>query len=219
MLDTARSEVVVKPSFSEAIEVIFTPQTATISLCYFCSFGAELAINSILGAYYLKNFPALGQTGTGNWAAMFGLLNIAFRPLGGAVSDLLYRKTKSVWVKKIWLHCVGVLTGAFLIAIGVVDSTEKSTMFGLVAGMAFFLEAGNGANYSLVPHIHPFANGIISGVTGAMGNFGGIIFAIIFRYVGNNYGKSFWIIGVLSIGINLAVAWINPIPKGQIGGC
>jgi NNP family nitrate/nitrite transporter-like MFS transporter len=25
--------------------------------------------------------------------------------------------------------------------------------------MAIFLEAGNGANFSLVPHVHPHANG------------------------------------------------------------
>jgi NNP family nitrate/nitrite transporter-like MFS transporter len=218
MLDAARGEVIVKPSFKEAMSVIFSPQTAVVALCYFCSFGAELAINSILGAYYLKNFPKLGQTGTGRWAAMFGLLNVVCRPFGGIMSDFIYKKTGSVWSKKIWLHSLAIITGAFLIAIGVKDSHSHSTMFGLVAGMALFLEAGNGANFSLVPHVHPFANGIISGVTGATGNFGGIIFAIIFRYLGKDYGKAFWIIGVMTIGINLAVCWIKPIPKGQIGG-
>jgi MFS transporter, NNP family, nitrate/nitrite transporter len=157
MLDEARGEVVVKPTLKEAINVIFTPQTLVVASCYFCSFGAELAINSVLGSYYLKNFPPLGQTGTGNWAAMFGLLNIVFRPLGGLISDLIYRRTHSVWAKKIWLHSLALITGAFLIAIGVSDSHDKNTMFGLVAGMAFFLEAGNGANFAIVPHVWPFA--------------------------------------------------------------
>jgi len=218
MLDTARGEVVVKPSFKEWMAVVFTPQTLMIASCYFCSFGAELAVNSILGAYYLKNFPHLGQQGSGNWAAMFGLLNIVFRPLGGIVADIIYRNTRSIWAKKVWLHTLGVLTGAFQIAIGVTNSHNRSTMVGLFAGMAFFLEAGNGANFALVPHIHPHANGIISGMTGATGNLGGIIFAIIFRYNGTNYGKVFWIIGIMTIAINLAVSWIKPIPTGQIGG-
>jgi NNP family nitrate/nitrite transporter-like MFS transporter len=165
-----------------------------------------------------QNFKPLGQTGTGRWAAMFGLLNVVFRPAGGMISDFLYRKTGKVYSKKVLLHTLGVITGAFQIAIGVLDSHSHSTMFGLVAGMAFFLEAGNGANFSLVPHVHPFANGIISGVTGATGNFGGIIFAIIFRYQGTDYGKTFWVIGVITIAVNLAVSWIKPIPKGQIGG-
>jgi MFS transporter, NNP family, nitrate/nitrite transporter len=55
MLDTARGEVVVKPTFREAMKVIFTPQVLVTAGGYFCSFGAELAINSVLGAYYLKN--------------------------------------------------------------------------------------------------------------------------------------------------------------------
>lgn len=218
MLDTARGEVVQKPTFKEIIGVIASPQTLVTAACYFCTFGSELAINSVLGNYYTKNFPKLGLQGTGNWAAMFGLLNGVTRPLGGYVSDLAYRRTHSVWAKKAVLHTYGILTGVFLIAIGVLDSKSQSTMFGLVAGAAFFLEGGNGADFGLVPHVHPHANGVVSGFTGASGNFGGIIFAIIFRYNGKNYGKVFWIIGVMTIAINLAVSWIKPIPKGQIGG-
>lgn len=218
MLDTARGEVVVKPTFREAMQVMFTPQVLVTSGGYFCSFGAEIAINSILGAYYLKNFPTLGQTGSGKWAAMFGLLNVAFRPLGGIISDIIYNNTHSVWWKKVWMHAIGVITGAFLLAIGLLDSHDQSTMFGLVAGMAFFMEAGNGANFSYVPHVHPHANGIVSGVTGAAGNLGGIVFAIIFRYIPGQYSKVIWIIGIMTAGINLALCWIKPIPKGQIGG-
>ncbi|MCJ1273238.1 hypothetical protein MMC21_001028 [Puttea exsequens] len=217
MLDTARGEIVRKPTIKEAVPVVFSLQTLVTCACYFCSFGAELSINSILGAYYIKNFPKLGQTGSGRWAAMFGLLNVVFRPAGGIVGDAVYRRT-NVWGKKALLHTYGIITGAFLIAIGLTDPHTHSKMFGLVAGMAFFLESGNGINFSLVPHVHPFANGIVSGCTGAAGNLGGIIFAIIFRYNGKDYEKVFWIIGVMTIGINIAVSWIRPIPKGQIGG-
>ena len=158
MLDTARGEVIAKPSIKEAIPVVFSLQTLVVAGCYFCTFGAELSINSILGAYYLVNFKSLGQTGTGKWAAMFGLLNIAFRPLGGIISDALYRRS-GLWGKKMLVHGFAIMTGVFLIAIGVTNSKDQNTMFGLIAGMAFFLEAGNGATFSLVPHVHPFANG------------------------------------------------------------
>lgn len=218
LLDAVQAEVIMKPTLKEATRVTFSPQTLTLVACYFCSFGAELAINSSLGVYYLKNFPGLGQTGTGRWAAMFGLFNLFSRPLGGIVADIIYRKTGSVWGKKIWLHTLAIICGAFQIAIGLKDSHSKSTMFGLVAGMAFFLEASNGANFALVPHVHPFANGIVSGATGACGNLGGVTFAIIFRYLGVDYGKTLWVIGVITIGINVCVSWIPPIPKGQVGG-
>ncbi|KAI9867401.1 MAG: hypothetical protein M1813_008959 [Trichoglossum hirsutum] len=218
VLDIARGEVIQTPTWEEALPVIFSLQSLTLAATYFCSFGGELAINSILGSYYLKNFPHLGQTGSGRWAAMFGLLNVVTRPAGGFVGDLIYRYTHSLWAKKFWIHFVGVATGVFLIAIGITDSHHQPTLIGLVAGMAFFHEAGNGANFALVPHVHPFANGIVSGLTGAAGNLGGIIFAIIFRYNGTHYARVFWISGIIHISMNLCVSWIRPIPKGQIGG-
>ena len=217
LLDTARGEIVTAPTLKSTLPVLLSPQTLVTSACYFCTFGAELAINSILGAYYLHNFPKLGQTGSGRWAAMFGLLNIVARPAGGLASDYLYRRA-GVWGKKYLLHTLAVLTGVFEIAIGVTNSHTKSTMMGLVAGLAFFLEGSNGATFSLVPHVHPHANGVVSGVTGATGNLGGIIFAIIFRYLGVEYGRTVWIIGVITVGVNVAVCWIRPVPKHQVGG-
>lgn len=60
--------------------------------------------------------------------------------------------------------------------------------------------------------------GILSGIVGASGNFGGIIFAIIFRYNGKDYARVFWIIGAIGIALNIALIWVRPIPKNQIGG-
>ena len=162
--------------------------------------------------------PTLGLQGSGNWAAMFGLMNIIFRPLGGLVADYAYRSTKTVWAKKILLHSYCTLAGAFLIAIGLTDPHNIGMMVGLLnIGFAFFDEGANGLNFALVPHVHPYANGIVSGVTGASGNFGGIIFAVVFRY-GSGYAHSIWIIGLIIIGLNLTTFWIRPLPKGQLGG-
>lgn len=219
MVDTARGEVVQKPSWGEVFRVIASPQTIVMGLCYFCSFGAELSINSILGNYYQANFPYLGLQGSGNWAAMFGLMNVVWRPLGGVVGDIVYKQTGTVWGKKILLHSYGLAMGVFLVAWGASNPHQLSTFVCLVGvGMAFFLEGVNGLVFSVVPHVHPYANGVVSGFTGASGNLGGIIFAIIFRYETAGFGTSIWIIGVISIAIHLAVCWIPPIPKGQIGG-
>ncbi|KAF7122610.1 hypothetical protein CNMCM5793_000635 [Aspergillus hiratsukae] len=206
------SEVIQKPTLSEALRVIFCLPTVAVALQYACSFGAELAINSILGAYYLKNFPSLGQTNSGRWAAMFGLVNVVFRPAGGFVADLIYRYTKSVWGKKVWLVCLGVCIGASALAVGLLDPQSEGLMFGLVVLMAFFIAASNGANFAIVPHVHPTANGIVSGIVGGMGNFGGIVFAIIFRYNGTHYARALWIIGAIVAGVNLCVSWIRPVP-------
>ena len=115
---------------------------------------------------------------------MFGLLNVVTRPLGGIVSDLLYKRFRTIWIKKVWLHFLGIIAGAFLIAIGVLDSKNTSTMFGLIAGFAFFLEACNGVIFSLVPHVSPNANGVVSGMTGGTGNLGGMFQPALLRSTG-----------------------------------
>lgn len=235
MIDTALGEVVAKPTALTILKVMFRPQVLVLAFWYvlkflsshkskltFCSyfnsFGAELAINSTLSTYYQKNFTELGQTQSGQWAAMFGLLNVVTRPLGGIIADILYKRFPNVWIKKAWIHFLGIVTGAFLIAIGLIDPMNQSTMFGLIAGMAIFLEAGNGANFALVPHVEPQANGIVSGMTGATGNLGGIVFAIIFRYMKRDYAKSFWITGVIGLAMNVVFIPIPPVSKRQIGG-
>lgn len=220
MLATA-GEVVQKPSFREIMSVISTPQVLVTGACYFCTFGAELSINSILGQYYTLNLKPyhLSKTVPGDWAAMFGLMNVVCRPLGGLLSDIAYRATGNVWSKKILLHVYCVITGAFLLAIGLTDPHHLYTLVLLVGvGLSFFLEGANGLNYSLVPHVHPQANGVVSGFTGACGNLGGIIFAIIFRFNTPDYAKAIWIIGAIIIGLNVLVCWIPPVPKRQIGG-
>jgi len=167
---------------------------------YAASFGGELAINSILGAYYLQNFSYLGQTKASNYAAIFGFLNFVTRPLGGVIGDLLYNGFgRSLWLKKMWIHVCGFMTGALLIVIGVLNPHHLPTMIGLISVMAVFHEAGNGANFALVPHVYPYANGILSGLTGAGGNLGGVVFAVIFRFMGGgtDYAKCFLVIGVI----------------------
>lgn len=152
-------ELIIAPTWRETGQVMLSLPTLSLATLYACSFGAELALDSSLGNYYSKNFPKMGQTKSGQWAAMFGLLNVVTRPLGGCIADIIYQRTSSLWAKKAWLTFLVVVTGVFLLAVGLTNPSNKATMFGLVAGLAVFLEASNGANFALVPHVYPFANG------------------------------------------------------------
>ncbi len=58
--------------------------------------------------------------------------------------------------------------------------------------------------------------GLITGVAGAAGDLGGIIYLLIARYNGTQYAKVFWTVGLVNIGASLLVAWIRPVPKGQV---
>ncbi|KAJ5633900.1 hypothetical protein N7528_001742 [Penicillium herquei] len=212
-MSSYKQDLVVAPTRREALSVAFSLPTMAVAIPYGCTFGAELALDSFLGTYYAANFPTMGQTESGRWAAMFGILNIVFRPAGGFLADWIFRMTGNLWAKKALVVFLGVVTGGFLVAIGLTNPTSEAMMFGLVAGMAFFLEAANGAVFGLVPHVHPYANGIVSGLVGGFGNLGGIIFAIVFRYNETNYGRSIWIIGTICLAGSLAVSWVRPAPK------
>ena len=159
LLAAASWELVEKPTYHGSAKAVMSLPTVALIIAYFASFGAELSINSFLASYYKHNFPSLTQTQAGNWAAMFGILNAIFRPAGGIISDVIYRFSHSLWGKKTLVHVLGATTGAFLLIIGFLNPRSESVMFGLFTGLAFFLEAANGACFSLVPHVHPTSNG------------------------------------------------------------
>lgn len=41
----------------------------------------------------------------------------------------------------------------------------------------------------------------------ASGNFGGIIFAIVFRYNGSDFAKAMYVIGAIVIAVNVSSSW------------
>ncbi|KAK2736728.1 hypothetical protein FQN57_000576 [Myotisia sp. PD_48] len=194
-LNRVKAEIIVSPTVRQALRVIVSKESLVLATAYACSLGSS------------------------RWAAMMGLLNVVFRPLGGFIADVLYKKTKSIWAKKIWLTFVGISFSAFLLAVGFSNPKSHPTMVGLITGYAMFMAASNGANFALVPHVHPFANGIVSGLVGAFGNLGGILFSVVFRYYNStDLHQSLWIIGAISLAINIATSWVAPIPESQIGG-
>ena len=71
LLNAASWELVKNPTYKVSLKAIVSLPTLTLIVAYFCSFGTELAVNSFLGAYYLKNFPHLEQTGSGRWVRTF----------------------------------------------------------------------------------------------------------------------------------------------------
>lgn len=159
-LNAASWELVDQPTYRGYVKTLVSLPTLTLIIVYFCTFGTELTVNSFLGADYLQNFESLGQTGWGQWAAMYGLLNAVFRPMGGGLSDLTYRLTCSLWAKKFLMHALAIIMGVFMIVIGFLNPHSKATMVGLMTGLAFSEEAGNGVVFALLPHVHPTFNGM-----------------------------------------------------------
>ncbi|KAK7682148.1 hypothetical protein QCA50_014735 [Cerrena zonata] len=193
------------------------PSTWLPGLAYLTTFGYELAIDANLAnvLFGLFQSPTFGQTKAGYVASIFGLLNVFTRPLGGYFGDLVFAKYRVPGKKYLTLAC-GLLQGLLSLALGLyIDNTTNPSLTVIIVIfvlLAIANEAGNGANFALVPHCNPAYNGFMSGFVGAMGNLGGIIFALIFRFQSRPFGKAFWVSGVVAAVINILLA-VVPVPK------
>ena len=103
----AEATLVKKPSIKDVFAVAFSLTTLVQCACYFVTFGSELAVNSNLSSFYIQaSDNSWSQTLAANWAAMYGLLNIVTRPLGGYIADSIY-PVLGVEGKKYWmLFCI-----------------------------------------------------------------------------------------------------------------
>ncbi|GBE78767.1 Nitrate transporter [Sparassis crispa] len=203
-LDTAVNEPL---TWSLSYQLLVSSLTWLPSLAYLTSFGFELAMDANLSnvLYDLYSSRSFGQTKSGYIASIYGLLNVWTRPFGGYLGDVIYRRF-GVPGKKYLMLVLGILQGFMSIALGLyIDSRERPSLAVVIVVftiLAIVNEAGNGANFSLVPHCNPNSNGMMSGVVGAMGNLGGVLFALVFRFQPIPYGKAFWIVGIVTVGVN-----------------
>jgi len=217
VIPVSELETAVNTSLSahDAVTILLKSLTWLPAFSYLTTFGFELTVeaalaNVIFGLYKSSGF---NQTKAGYVASVFGLLNIFTRPLGGYVGDVIYRRF-GVSGKKYAMVSCGALQGLFAIGLGIyIDrgNPSLSVLIALLVLLALFLEAGNGVNFSLVPHCNPNHNGFMSGFVGGFGNLGGILFSLVFRFQPMPIGMAFWICGTLSVGINALLTFI-PVP-------
>ncbi|KAJ7909482.1 nitrate/nitrite porter [Mycena leptocephala] len=209
-------------TFKSGMEILTSPLTWLPALAYLTTFGLELALDAqmenVLFNLFSKKIGGFDQNRAGYYTSIFGFLNLVTRPFGGYLGDVIYRKYGTKGKKFLTLFC-GIVMGVGFLAGGVYLQNnhaaphlpELATVMGVFSVAAIFSEIGNGANFSLVPHCNPYNNGVMTGIVGAFGNLGGIFFALIFRFQ-TATGKAFWIIGAISIAINVVLIPI-PVPK------
>jgi NNP family nitrate/nitrite transporter-like MFS transporter len=70
---------------------------------------------------------------------------------------------------------------------------------------ALFLKMANGTTYSIVPFVNEKNVGLISGVVGAGGNLGGMLFGFLFKSQSITYIQAFTYIGFTVIGVAAVV--------------
>jgi NNP family nitrate/nitrite transporter-like MFS transporter len=180
-------------------------QVAILNLSYFVTFGSELAVVSMLPFFFMNTFD-LSAIEAGLLASGFAFMNIVARPAGGYFSDKFGRK------KSLTLLIAGLGLGYFLLS---QITSEWSLFLAVIATIfcAFFVQAGEGAVFAIVPLVKRRMTGQIAGMTGAYGNIGGVTFLTIYSFV--DASTFFAIIAASSILVLLVVQFIEE-PKGHI---
>jgi NNP family nitrate/nitrite transporter-like MFS transporter len=181
-------------------------QVAILDLAYFVTFGSELAVVSMLPLFFIETFKGLSPVQAGLLASGFAFMNLAARPGGGWISDKFGRR------KSLMILVGGLAAGYFLL--GQVDGTWAIPV-AVIATMAcsFFVQAGEGAVFAIVPLVKRRMTGQIAGMAGAYGNVGAVTYLTILSFV--DYSTFFLLIAASAGFIFVACAFLTE-PKGHM---
>lgn len=180
-------------------------QVAILDLAYLVTFGSELAVVSMLPLFFLNTFD-LSIVQAGLLASGFAFMNLVARPSGGHFSDRFGRK------KSLTFLIGGLAVGYFVLS----NITSEWPLFLAVAATmacSFFVQAGEGAVFAIVPLVKRRMTGQIAGMAVAYGNVGAVAFLTVFSFV--EPSAFFLTIAGAAIVTLIAVQFLDE-PKGQM---
>ena len=172
-----------------------------LTLAYAMCFGMEITFDNVASLHFVDSFH-LSQSTAGFWAGIFGFMNIFARALGGIVSDKVGGKF-GMRGKGLLLAGVLLLEGC-----GLIIFAQSGTLLVAIVSMltfALFLKMSNGATYGIVPFVNEKNVGLVSGIVGAGGNLGGMLFGFLFKSQSITYVQAFTYIGYTVIAVALVV--------------
>jgi NNP family nitrate/nitrite transporter-like MFS transporter len=181
---------------------------AALNTTYFANFGAELAVVSMLPLFFEETW-GLSAAAAGMIASSFAFVNLFARPMGGLVSD---RMGNRKFVMLAYMFGIGV--GFALM--GLMDSTWPLIIaVAITIFCSFFVQGAEGATFGIIPSIKRRVTGQISGMAGAYGNVGAVVYLTIFTFVDSS--TFFFIISAGAfVSWLVCLAWLKE-PEGGFG--
>lgn len=162
------------PGGSGAIaSAVKDPRVWALAAIYGGCFGMELFVNERAAGYYQDRF-ALTEGAAGVIVALFGLMNLFARSLGGFLGDR-FAVSSGLAGRVKWLVIIMLAEGVALLLF------SRMAILPLAVGaMILFslcVQMAEGATFSVVPFVNPRALGVVSGIVGAGGNVGAVLYA------------------------------------------
>ena len=181
---------------------------AALNTTYFANFGAELAVVSMLPAFFQSEYM-LQPTTAGLIASSFAFVNLFSRPLGGWVSDH-FRSRKLVMLT----YMTGIFIGFFLM--GLIHSSMPLLLAVLISIFtSFFVSGAEGATFAMIPIIKKRITGQVAGMTGAYGNVGAVTYLTLLTLV--NPHQFFFILSLGALGSFIFCGIMLKEPKHAYG--
>jgi NNP family nitrate/nitrite transporter-like MFS transporter len=180
-------------------------QVAVLDLAYLATFGSELAVVSMLPLFFSDTFN-ISAVQAGLLASGFAFMNLVSRPIGGLFSDKWGRK------RTLTICIAGLAVG--YVVLGMI-TPEWFLVFAVLATMAcsFFVQAGEGAVFAVVPLVQRRLTGQIAGMAGAYGNVGAVTFLTVLSLVTPQ--TFFFVIAGTAVVALIAVQFMDE-PRGQM---
>jgi len=185
-------------------------QVAVLDLAYLVTFGSELAVISMLPLFFYDTFKetqGLSVATAALLASGYAFMNLVSRPGGGVISDKFGRR------KTLLTLLAGLAIGYFLM--GMIDSSWSLFLAVAVCmGCSFFVQAGEGAVFAMVPLVKRRMTGQIAGMAGAYGNVGAVSFLTVLSFVSPQ--TFFMTIGAAAVVTACAVFFFLDEPKSHM---
>lgn len=180
-------------------------QVAILDINYFITFGSELAVVSMLPGFFADTFN-IEMKYAAMLAAGFAFMNLAARPGGGWMSDKFGRRRTMI------ILLAGLAVG--YLTLGQISSGWPIAL-AVLATMccSFFVQAGEGAVFAMVPLIQRRMTGQIAGMAGAYGNVGAVTFLTVYSFV--DASTFFNIIAASSV-LGFFASYFLAEPKGHV---
>jgi NNP family nitrate/nitrite transporter-like MFS transporter len=180
-----------------------TPDAGWFCLFYSVTFGGFVGLASFLTIYFVDQY-GLAKVTAGDLATLAVLSGSFLRPVGGWLSDRIggYR---------LLLALYGCAAGA--LAVMSASPALPLAVLLLVVVMAL-LGMGNGAVFQLVPLRFREAVGIVTGLVGAAGGFGGFLLPSmlgVMKERSGAYSSGFLVLAAVALLAAMALMFLGPV--------
>jgi MFS transporter, NNP family, nitrate/nitrite transporter len=171
----------------------------TLAAIYAGCFGMELFVNGRAAEYYQERFT-LAEGSAGLIASLFGLMNLFARSLGGFMGDR-FAASAGLGGRVRWLVMIMIAQGVTLVIFSRMEVLPMAV--GAMILFSLCVQMAEGATYSVVPFINRRALGAVSGIVGAGGNVGAVLYAQFMLHSGAALEDCFFYFGFAVVAMGM----------------